>query len=102
MPDHPPALIRPAATPFTTPVGDAINRLWLADEASVLREILPLARLPDAARGEAHARAIGCCKLTLEVLSGNMVATRAYLRFGFAQYALDPAVGHAMFMQKWL
>ena len=37
-----------------------------------------------------------------EVLSGNAVATRSYLRFGFAQYALDPAVGHAMFMQKWL
>ena len=51
---------------------------------------------------EAYARALGCCKLTLEVLSGNAVATRSYLRFGFAQYALDPAVGHAMFMQKWL
>ena len=51
---------------------------------------------------EAHARSVGCCKLTLEVLSGNAVATRSYLRFGFEQYALDPAVGHAMFMQKWL
>jgi len=51
---------------------------------------------------EAYARALGCCKLTLEVLSGNAVATRSYLRFGFEQYALDPAVGHAMFMQKWL
>ena len=51
---------------------------------------------------EAYARTLGCCKLTLEVLSGNAVATRSYLRFGFEQYALDPAVGHAMFMQKWL
>ena len=51
---------------------------------------------------EAHARAQGCCKLTLEVLSGNVVATRSYLHFGFEQYALDPAAGHAMFMQKWL
>ena len=51
---------------------------------------------------EAYARALGCCKLTLEVLSGNAVATRSYLRFGFEQYALDPAIGHAMFMQKWL
>ena len=51
---------------------------------------------------EAYARALGCCKMTLEVLSGNAVATRSYLRFGFEQYALDPAVGHAMFMQKWL
>ena len=51
---------------------------------------------------EAHARAQGCCKLTLEVLSGNVVATRSYLHFGFEQYAQDPAAGHAMFMQKWL
>lgn len=51
---------------------------------------------------ESHARAGNCCKLTLEVLSGNAVATRAYVRFGFEQYALDPAAGHAMFMQKWL
>ncbi|MCC7226630.1 MAG: GNAT family N-acetyltransferase [Burkholderiaceae bacterium] len=51
---------------------------------------------------EKHARARGCCKLTLEVLSGNAVATRSYLRFGFEQYALDPAAGYAMFMQKWL
>ena len=58
MTEPKPALIRRPGQPFTTPVGDAINRLWLADEASVLREILPLARLPDAARSEAHARAI--------------------------------------------
>ena len=65
MPDHPPALIRPAATPFTTPVGDAINRLWLADEASVLREILPLARLPDAARASrARAWTRSCASTT--------------------------------------
>ena len=49
-----------------------------------------------------HARARGCCKLTLEVLTGNSVALRSYERFGFAPYALDPAAGQASFMQKWL
>jgi GNAT superfamily N-acetyltransferase len=54
--------------------------------------------------GAAHdlARARGCCKLTLEVLSGNAVAMRSYARFGFANYQLDPAAGQAVLMQKWL
>lgn len=51
---------------------------------------------------EAHARERGCCKLTLEVLTGNSPALRSYLHFGFAPYALDPAAGQASFMQKWL
>ncbi len=51
---------------------------------------------------EEHARAIGCCKLTLEVLSGNIRALRSYEHFGFEHYALDPQMGQAMFMQKWL
>lgn len=51
---------------------------------------------------EEHARQLGCCKLTLEVLSGNAVAQASYQRFGFAQYQLDPAAGQALFMQKWL
>lgn len=44
----------------------------------------------------------GACKLTLEVLSGNTGAYRLYQRLGFANYQLDPATGHAQFMQKWL
>jgi len=44
----------------------------------------------------------GCCKLTLEVLSGNTVAMKSYDRFGFAHYQLDPEAGHAVLMQKWL
>jgi len=48
------------------------------------------------------ARARGCCKLTLEVLTGNQPALASYLKFGFAPYALDPAAGQASFMQKWL
>ena len=41
-----------------------------------------------------------CCKLTLEVLSANQAARRAYQKFGFQTYALDPAFGHAQFWQK--
>ncbi|RZL86391.1 MAG: GNAT family N-acetyltransferase [Variovorax sp.] len=53
-------------------------------------------------RVEAEARARGACKLTLEVLSGNQSALRAYEREGFASYQLDPAFGSAMFLQKKL
>lgn len=54
------------------------------------------------AAAEAHARALGGCKLTLEVLSGNAQALRSYERFGFEQYSLSPETGQALFMQKWL
>lgn len=48
------------------------------------------------------ARARGACKLTLEVLSGNQSALRLYERVGFAAYQLDPEMGQAQFLQKWL
>jgi len=51
---------------------------------------------------EAIARDRGACKLTLEVLSGNRAARGLYERLGFDDYRLDPAMGHAQFMQKWL
>jgi len=51
---------------------------------------------------ETLARERGACKLTLEVLSGNAGAMRLYQRAGFANYQLDPAMGQAGFMQKWL
>jgi ribosomal protein S18 acetylase RimI-like enzyme len=51
---------------------------------------------------QAHAQARGCCKLTLEVLTGNARALRSYAQFGFKPYTLDPAAGQASFMQKWL
>lgn len=54
------------------------------------------------AAAESHARSLGCCKLTLEVLTGNATAMASYRRFGFAPYTLDPAAGQASFMQKWL
>lgn len=54
------------------------------------------------ARVEEEARARGACKLTLEVLSGNHSALRAYARNGFAGYQLDPSFGSALFLQKKL
>lgn len=51
---------------------------------------------------EAMARERGACKLTLEVLSGNHSALRAYEREGFAAYTLDPSMGQAQFLQKML
>ncbi len=54
------------------------------------------------AEAEAIARERGACKLTLEVLSGNHAARALYEKLGFADYQLDPAMGQAQFMQKWL
>lgn len=51
---------------------------------------------------EAAARARGCCKLTLEVLSNNRAALTTYDRAGFHPYVLDPKAGQALFLQKWL
>lgn len=51
---------------------------------------------------EAIARERGACKLTLEVLRGNAAARALYERLGFTAYQLDPAMGEAQFMQKWL
>ncbi len=51
---------------------------------------------------EQIARERGACKLTLEVLQGNEGAARLYQRVGFAHYQLDPSLGQAHFMQKWL
>ena len=55
-------------------------------------------RLMDAA--VAHARDLGCCKLTLEVLPGNTTACAVYRRFGFTGYELDPTLGGAQFWEK--
>ncbi len=48
------------------------------------------------------ARERGACKLTLEVLSGNQNALRAYAKLGFDAYQLDPQAGTAQFLQMWL
>ncbi len=49
---------------------------------------------------EQAAQQLGCCKLTLEVLSNNSSAQQAYRKFGFAAYELDPEAGQALFWQK--
>lgn len=51
---------------------------------------------------EAIARERGACKLTLEVLAGNHTAQHLYQRLGFAAYQLQPTLGQALFLQKWL
>jgi ribosomal protein S18 acetylase RimI-like enzyme len=51
---------------------------------------------------EAEAIRRGCCKLTLEVLSGNERAKRVYTSLGFKPYALDPEAGTAQFWEKKL
>ncbi|MBV0932805.1 GNAT family N-acetyltransferase [Marinobacterium weihaiense] len=53
-------------------------------------------------RVETIARERGCCKVTLEVLSGNEAAKASYQRFGFAGYELDPETGVALFWEKKL
>jgi GNAT superfamily N-acetyltransferase len=54
------------------------------------------------AYAEEVARQRGCCKMTLEVLSGNLTAQRLYRAQGFDAYALDEKTGQALFWQKKL
>ncbi|MBU2887807.1 GNAT family N-acetyltransferase [Gilvimarinus agarilyticus] len=51
---------------------------------------------------ESVGRNHDCCKLTLEVLSGNERAQAAYQSFGFSRYQLDPTQGQAFFWEKKL
>jgi len=51
---------------------------------------------------ESEAQRRGCCKVTLEVLEGNLVAISAYKKFGFKPYSLDATTGDAFMMQKSL
>ena len=109
---------RPDAASFIAWQGDApvglVNCMagYSTFKAKPLLNIHDIAVLPNC-RGQGIGQALlaaaeqlaidrGCCKLTLEVLTGNARALQSYLRFGFAPYALDPAAGEASFMQKWL
>ena len=49
---------------------------------------------------ETKARAIRCCKLTLEVMDKNHQAVRMYQAAGFERYALQEEAGAAIFMSK--
>jgi ribosomal protein S18 acetylase RimI-like enzyme len=51
---------------------------------------------------EKLANTRGCCKLTLEVLSGNELAKNSYQKYGFNSYMLDDSAGHALFWEKKL
>lgn len=109
---------RPTAASFVAWLGDVpvglVNCMegYSTFKAQPLMNIHDIAVLPShrgagvgqalLAAAQSHARARGCCKLTLEVLTGNQPALRSYVRFGFEPYALDPAAGQASFMQKWL
>jgi RHH-type transcriptional regulator, proline utilization regulon repressor / proline dehydrogenase / delta 1-pyrroline-5-carboxylate dehydrogenase len=47
-----------SADPLDSPIGRAVNRLWLADEDTVLRELLPLARLDEESRASVDREAV--------------------------------------------
>ncbi|MEO6856060.1 MAG: GNAT family N-acetyltransferase [Rhodoferax sp.] len=109
---------RPHAASFIAWLGDEPIGLANCFEAYSTFKAQPLLNIHDLAvhpahRGRGvgqallaavaqHAQARGCCKLTLEVLTGNAAAIASYTRFGFAGYQLDPAAGHAVLLQKWL
>lgn len=54
------------------------------------------------AKVEEKARALGCCKMTLEVLEHNRIAKNLYRSFGFVSYELDPSYGKAEVFEKIL
>ncbi len=54
------------------------------------------------AKVEELAKEKKCCKMTLEVLEGNEKAKKAYIKYGFKGYELNPAIGKALFWQKSL
>jgi ribosomal protein S18 acetylase RimI-like enzyme len=54
------------------------------------------------AEAEKISRQRDYCKLTLEVLEGNIVAKNAYKKLGFTGYELDEKTGKAMFWEKVL
>lgn len=60
--------------------------------------------IAEAMLAEAERIAVGrgAVKMTLEVLSGNVPAVKLYRRIGYEGYQLDPAMGTASFMQKWI
>lgn len=69
--------------------------------------VLPMYRGRGTARrllqeAETIALGLGCCKLTLEVLEGNLIARTLYQSQGYAGYQLSPQLGRAMFWQKKL
>ncbi len=107
---HPTTLIFLAYTDERA-VGIAVCFLGFSTfAAKSLINIHDLAVLPDL-RGqrigrqlldavERKARALGCCKLTLEVLEHNHRARRTYEAAGFAQATYQEEAGGALFLSK--
>lgn len=95
------------------PIGIAVCFLGFSTFAArALLNVHDLAVLP-ACRGqgvgrrllggvERKARALGCCKLTLEVQENNPRARHVYASVGFAQDVHREAAGGALFMSKRL
>lgn len=54
------------------------------------------------AYAEAVASRRGYCRITLEVLSGNLPALGLCIAGGFEAFALDESMGHVLFWQKRL
>ena len=107
----PTSIALPSPLSTTAGVPELLNKLKVvpAMAAVVNDDVAVLAShrgrgIAEAMLGEVEriARERGACKLTLEVLSGNTPALRLYQRVGFAGYQLDPAMGSAQFLQKWL
>lgn len=51
---------------------------------------------------ERKGRALGCCRITLEVLEGNARARGVYAQAGFAQASIGGPAGGALFFSKEL
>jgi len=49
---------------------------------------------------EEKAHALGCCRVTLEVLEGNTRARGVYVQAGFAQASAGGPAGGALFFSK--
>lgn len=107
---------RPWVVTFLARLGEAPAGLLIAMEGFSTFAAKPLLNIHDVAvlppyRGRGIGTALfreaekvalkrGCCKLTLEVLSGNQSARRLYERLGFGPYQLDPETGTAEFWEK--
>jgi ribosomal protein S18 acetylase RimI-like enzyme len=109
---HPTTLVF-LAVQAHTPVGIAVCFQGFSTFAArPLLNIHDLAVLPDYRRRgvgrqlleavEARGRALGCCKLTLEVREDNERAQRLYRDVGFSDVKSTPGVVRNWFLQKSL
>lgn len=109
---HPTTLIF-LAVDGATPVGVAVCFLGFSTfRAKPLVNIHDLGVVPERrgegigarllAAVEAKARALGCCRLTLEVYENNHAARRVYARAGFGDASYKAEAGGALFLARAL